>query len=106
MNSEKFRIRQEETESAIKIYLEGELDLSTASQFRSFTDPFVARTDKQIILNLGDLRYIDSTGIGLIISILKAKDEQGATLMVEEISPKIKRLFDLTGITKFIAVTH
>jgi anti-sigma B factor antagonist len=102
MKLDKFLIRQEDTTTEYRIYLNGELDLSVAPQLRSALEPLVNKIDKTLVLNLKDLRYIDSTGIGIIISILKIRDELKAPFVVREIPKSIQRLFDLTGISDFL----
>ena len=84
------------------VWLQGELDLSKVSELRATLDPLVANTKLKLVLNLKHLQYIDSTGIGVIVSVLKARDVLHAPFAVEDIPPKISRLFDLTGITPFL----
>lgn len=105
MNKNKFKIKQEDTQEGYILYLQGELDLSTASQLRTVSEPLAHAEKQTLSLNLRDLNYIDSTGMGVIISLLKTRDQLDAVFTIEEIPPKIQRLFDLTGITKFLKVT-
>jgi anti-sigma B factor antagonist len=102
MNIEKFLIDQQETNEEYVFYLKGELDLSVAPQLRSALECVVNRVEKPLILNLKELKYIDSTGIGIIISVLKIRDELNAPFSVRQIPASIKRLFDLTGISEFL----
>jgi anti-sigma B factor antagonist len=105
VNKNKFEVNQEKTEEGFILYLQGELDLSTAAQLRTVSEPLAKAEKQTLILNLRELDYIDSTGMGVIISILKTRDQLNAVFAIEEIPPKIQRLFDLTGITKFLNVT-
>jgi anti-sigma B factor antagonist len=102
MNVEKFLIDRQETDKEYVFYLSGELDLSVAPQLRTALESVVNQIDKPLILNLKQLKYIDSTGIGIIISVLKVRDELNAPFTVREIPAPIKRLFDLTGISEFL----
>jgi anti-sigma B factor antagonist len=102
MNIEKFVIDQQENNEEYVFYLSGELDLSVAPQLRSALESVVNQVEKPLILNLKGLKYIDSTGIGIIISVLKIRDELNAPFIVREIPAPIKRLFDLTGISEFL----
>lgn len=97
-----FHVDTQRTEHANTVYLHGELDLSKVSDLRCALDTFIADTSRKLVLNLNGLQYIDSTGIGVIVSVLKARDVLKAPFEVQEIPPKIKRLFDLTGITPFL----
>lgn len=103
MNEEKkFYVTKEVTSENIIIHLHGKLDLSMASEMRADLEPYVNQTGRRLILNLKDLRYIDSTGIGIIILILKQRDALDASFHVAEIPPKIQKLFDITGITQYL----
>jgi anti-sigma B factor antagonist len=103
VDNKKFQIGYKETPDNHLFYLRGELDLAVAPQLRAHLEPVLNQTNKGMVLNLKDLSYIDSTGMGIIIFALKVRNENNGVFLVEEIPPKIKRLFDLTGITKFIA---
>lgn len=102
MRVEQFQIDQEETKDAYVLYVSGDLDLSVVPQLRSALEPVVNQSDKGLILNLKNLKYIDSTGIGIIVSVLKIRDGLKATFIVQDIPPNIKRLFDLTGISGYL----
>jgi anti-anti-sigma factor len=99
----KFQLNKVVTVDRNTLFLKGEFDLSQAADVRTALDPLVAETNRKLVLNLQDLNYIDSTGIGIIVSILKARDVLKAPFQVESIPPKIQRLFDITGLTPFLS---
>lgn len=101
-----FAIRTEKTPDTVTIFLEGELDLSKVPELRRTIDPIAADPQRSLVLNLQELTYIDSTGIGVIVSVLKARDALKAPFAVEAVPRKIQRLFDLTGITPFLRIQH
>lgn len=103
MNRKKFDVTVKETPDSHTLYVSGELDLAVAAEFRSVIEPLLA-SDKEVILNMAELTYIDSTGMGIIIFFLKARHEVGKALSVQNVPQKIKKLFDLTGITRFLPV--
>ncbi|MHA6480683.1 STAS domain-containing protein [Paenibacillus sp. strain BS8-2] len=102
MKLEPFNVRTEEKNGEFTMYLEGELDLAAVPQLQCVLENVLKRTDVALVLHLGNLTYIDSTGIGVIVSILKTRDQLGAPFYVQETPAKIKRLFDLTGISGYI----
>jgi len=102
MSADKFQIEQEELEKSIQLHIRGELDLAAAQTFRQALEAVVHREDKALILNLSQLTYIDSTGIGMVVSALKIRDELKAPLRVQHIPSTIRKLFDLTGISAFL----
>jgi len=98
----RFNMDFQENNKEYVFFLSGELDLSVAPQLRLALEPIVNKTDKPMIINLKDLTYIDSTGIGIIISVLKLRREIKSSFVVREVPESIKRLFDLTGISGFL----
>lgn len=102
MSVKNFHVDQRETETEQLFYISGELDLAVASHFRSALEPVVNKAGKPLILDLENLNYIDSTGIGILISVLKLREELNAEFFVRNIPPGIKRLLDLTGVSGFL----
>ncbi|MCR2806550.1 STAS domain-containing protein [Paenibacillus soyae] len=96
---EPFRIEQQEIGNSYELKLIGELDLSVVPQVQGALEHVLRREDLALVLDLGGLTYIDSTGIGIIVSILKTRDSLNAPFFVRNIPPAIKRLFDMTGLT-------
>lgn len=101
MDASKFQVIVHTIPDAHVLHLSGELDLSTAEIFRSVAQPLAAGSALPLKLNLRELTYIDSTGIGLIVALLKTRQSADARLAVQEVPAKIRRLFDTTGLTGF-----
>ena len=57
--------------------------------------------NKRILLNLGDVSYIDSTGIGELVSCFTAVSRQGGHLKLLNLT---KKVHDLLQITKLATV--
>lgn len=101
--SDKFHAITQLENGNCTVYLRGELDLSVAPDFRQVMEPLVEDGEIGLIINLKDLKYIDSTGIGILLSILKARHGMNAQFHVQEVPTQIQKLFDMTGIAKFFA---
>ncbi|MFC7678515.1 STAS domain-containing protein [Paenibacillus sp. GCM10028914] len=101
--NEKFNAKTHMSENACTVFLSGELDLSVAPDFRLVMEPLVSNSELDLIVNMKDMTYIDSTGIGILLSILKARHGMKARFAVEEVPQQIQKLFDMTGIAKFFA---
>jgi anti-sigma B factor antagonist len=85
-----------------RIYLSGELDLSAASALANVLDSVVRKADEALILDLKELNYIDSTGIGLIVSAIKVRAAMHASFQIDHIPTKVRRLFDITGVSSYL----
>lgn len=102
MPTDKLSFRTESRAAETVVFLAGELDLEVASRMRAAMEPLLPLADRRLTLNLRELKYIDSTGIGILIGIVKARHARGAAFGVEEVPAHILKLFDITGMTSFL----
>jgi len=102
MGFRSFQISQQDNEKEYIFRLSGELDLSVATQFRIELEPIVNKADKMLVFDFENLKYIDSTGIGIIISVLKIREQLKAEFYVRNVPSGIKRLLDLTGVSNYL----
>ncbi|XID95937.1 STAS domain-containing protein [Paenibacillaceae bacterium WGS1546] len=102
MAKDKLTIRTENLDDRTVVHIGGEFDLEVASQMRAALEPLIELRDRLLILDLNELKYIDSTGIGILISVVKARHARNAPFGVERIPSHIRKLFDMTGITPFL----
>ncbi len=63
----------------------------------------ITQSDK-IIINCQDLEYVDSKGLGVLIKVLNHVNEQGGKMLFCSVTGKVKKLFDLTRLDRFIHV--
>lgn len=85
------------------IRLEGELDHHTADLLRERVNVVMEEEIVQhILLNLGDLSFMDSSGLGVILGRYKKIASLGGEMVVCSISPTVRRLFELSGMFKII----
>lgn len=78
----------------------GELDIYTSPKFKEILLEALDEKMSNIIINGESLSYIDSTGLGALISVLKKVKEYEKTITIKNIKPNIKKLFDLTSLDK------
>ncbi len=72
-----------------------------SSTFRDTLRDLVAKGNKKIVLNLGEVSYIDSSGIGELVSAFTTVTNQGGQFKLLNLT---KRVQDLLQITKLYTV--
>ena len=72
-----------------------------ASTFRDRVRELASGGRKKLLLNLGDVSYIDSSGIGELVSGFTTLANQGGTLKLLNLTKRVK---DLLQITKLYTV--
>lgn len=78
----------------------GEIDISSATPFRMELDRVFDEKNANIQIHLNELRYIDSTGLGVIIGAYGRMQEQGFTITLKEPGSSIEKLLRITSLDK------
>ncbi len=82
------------------VYPKGELDIYTSPELKEILIDALDKKDGNIIIDGESLDYVDSTGLGALISILKRVREKGNNVYLKNIKPNIRKLFDITKLDK------
>lgn len=81
------------------IMLSGELDDHTANFVRDEIDRLTrSKRVRQVIIDLSELEFMDSTGVGVMIGRYKKLKELGIPVFISNPSPHAERIFTLTGL--------
>ena len=84
--------------------IEGEIDVYTSVRLKEYVLERIEEGAKTVVLNLSRVEYLDSTGLGVLISVLKhLREKQGAMILVGP-TPRITRIFEITGLYKIFTV--
>jgi anti-sigma B factor antagonist len=82
--------------------ISGRIELGEESAaVRDLVCDVVSKGQKQILLNLGDVHYIDSSGLGALVSAFTSVRKQGGELKLVNLTDKVT---DLMQITKLYTV--
>ena len=66
------------------------------TQLRELIREQLAKGNKNVLLNLGDVSYIDSSGIGELVSSYTAVSSQGGSLKLLNLTKKVQDLLQIT----------
>ena len=82
-----------------------ELDHHTCEIIRRRADYEIQRfMPRKVIFDFNRVVFMDSAGIGLIIGRYKTTCCYGGTLEMMNVSPKLKRIFEMAGLLKIIPI--
>ena len=95
--------RQVDKEISI-VEVQGEIDVYTSSWVKEAIADFIQRGNYHIIINLEGVRYIDSTGLGVLIGALKRVREKEGSISLICTNPQIKKIFNITGLVKIFQI--
>ena len=79
------------------VTLEGELDTASAADVEKTLQPLYTTNGKDVIIDCEGLEYIASSGLRILISILKGAKAGGSKVVLKNMNEDIKSVFKLTG---------
>lgn len=85
----------------ITVFLEGELDHHSAAIIRaSIDDAVILNRPKKLVLDFGDITFMDSSGIGLVMGRYRLMNTLGGEIEMVNLSPGAGRIMKLAGLEK------
>ncbi|MBS4197253.1 STAS domain-containing protein [Lederbergia citri] len=78
--------------------LEGEIDAYTAPKVKESLHPYAEKSGIKIIVDLKEVSYMDSTGLGVFVGLFKTLRANEGNLMLTGLSDRLQRLFEITGL--------
>lgn len=92
-------------ENVLVVRLEGEIDHHEASQLRKEWQGYIQQEEiVHVILNLANVHFMDSSGIGVILGRYKEIMSKGGELVVCHVTAPVERLFAMAGLYKIMRV--
>jgi anti-sigma B factor antagonist len=84
-----------DTDGETVVKIDGTLDAVTAPEFRQLVDELVAENRSNITLELSSLRLIDSSGVGVIVSLFKRVRANGGQVRIVGLRDQPRAIFRL-----------
>ena len=82
----------------------GEIDVYTAPRFREAVDCILASGQKHLVINMGGVTYMDSSGFGTLLSATKRLRPEGGTINLVRCSPAIDRILRITKLDSIFSI--
>ena len=83
---------------------EGELDIYTSQKFKEEILKSFNSKQTDILIDGEKMSYVDSTGLGVLISILKELKDNGYKIYLSNIKANIRKIFDITELDKLFII--
>ena len=86
------------------IGLNGEVDAYTCSRLREAMIEAIEDGGANLVVNMKEVEYIDSSGLGTLVGGLKRVSERQGAITIVCTNPQIRKVFDITGLVKVFPI--
>jgi anti-sigma B factor antagonist len=81
----------------------GEVDISNAHQFKKQLEAALSATKQNIAIDLSELNYMDSTGLGVIIGTYGAIKKEGLSIRILNPKENVKKVIRVSGLDRLLS---
>lgn len=93
-----------ENDNTTLVDLSGEIDIYTAPKLKEALIPLTKPEGHLLEINLSEVGYMDSTGLGIFISVLKSAREHKSHFKLMNLQDRVARLFSISGLTEIMDI--
>jgi anti-sigma B factor antagonist len=74
----------------------GEIDIATAPSLRERLHALLAEDKRQIVIDLEDVGFLDSTALGVLVGVLKRARSEDGEVRIVCTQPRVRKVFEIT----------
>lgn len=87
-----------------QLTLSGEIDIDSSTRLKELIEQLIAQKTAHITLECSELSFIDSTGLGVLISAQKRIKQDDYQLTINNPKKNVEKLLHITGLNKIFNV--
>jgi anti-anti-sigma factor len=95
---------RDEAPDGVRVHLEGDVDSAADAALTAAGAEVVARDPRRVVLDFGDVDYINSTGIALIVRLLAEARRDHREVIAEGLSAHYREIFRITRLSDFLTI--
>jgi anti-sigma B factor antagonist len=87
-----------------EVELVGDADIQTSGRLKDELNAMLDENESNMQLNCERLTYIDSTGLGVLIGVLKRVKTKEKNIYIMNAQSNMKKLLSITGLDKIFVI--
>lgn len=91
-------------DDTVRVELVDSIAFTNAHKIRNDILKYIDKDAKTLVLNISKVDFMDSSGIGILISLLKKMKSKGGRLIIEHPKLGVQKLFEMTKLDEIIEV--
>jgi len=94
----------EDGDGAVTLALDGEVDFGNVAALRARLSELIRSGTGTLTIDLGEVDFVDSTTIGVLIQAKKRLEQDGRDLRLVGCQPGVRRVFELSGLVEYLGL--
>ena len=99
-----FAVAHHHEDGVVVVDVKGEIDALTVPQLWEVVEALIEGGERNLIIDLSRVSFIDSTGIGVVIRAMNALRDKGGDLVLRGPAPMTYQVFETVGLTKVLTI--
>jgi anti-anti-sigma factor len=99
-----FKIDEKAREGAVELVLGGDLDMSATFALEPVLDRVLADQPRELVLDLGEVDFVDSSGLGLLIATHERATRGDVPMAITGAGREVQRMFVISGLDGVLPV--
>ena len=96
-------VKRQALNGAVCLSLSGEVDLANASDLRAHLKA-VARNDTDLVVDMSEIRYIDSSGVKAFLDAHLTFKEAKRRMVLAAVTPTVWKILNILGVDQVVSV--
>jgi anti-sigma B factor antagonist len=88
----------------VLIRVNGPIDAKSVAAFKAEMDSLSGRRIRSFVLEMGEVRYINSTGLAYLINLAESLQEGGRVVVLVNVQAKVKVILETMGLVGFLRI--
>ncbi len=88
------------------VKVEGQLVVGNRGELKEYLQGLLERGDRRFVLDFSGTGYIDSSGLGALVSLARKVREEGGDLRLSGLNEDLRSLFELTKLDTLFAISE
>lgn len=99
------KVKYNEKDKLLFLEITEEIDHHSSEKIRTRADFEIQKyIPKILIMDFTNVNFMDSAGIGMVIGRYKTANMFGGKMFISNVSPNVKKVFEMSGVTKIIPI--
>ena len=100
------KVSKRQIANIIVLEIEGEIDAEHSPQFKKTLSKAFEENAKFFILDLKKVSFIDSTGLGILISLMRQLREKQGRLRLTGLQEEVRSIFEITRLFRVFEISQ